>query len=97
MNTSTSNYTTAPIEPPSKNANLIPPDFIRLPLPGARCRFTGLSRSTLNELTIPSPANDNRPEVKSVLLRKRGSARGIRLISYCSLISYPRLIPLLLR
>ena len=64
------------------------PEWVRLPAPGARCRFTGLSRSTLNELTIPGPANDGNPPVKSVVLRKRGAMRGIRLISYDSLMAY---------
>ena len=64
------------------------PEWLRLPAPGSRCRFTGLSRSTLNELTIPGPANDHHPPVKSVVLRKRGAARGIRLISYDSLMRY---------
>ena len=64
------------------------PEWLRLPAPGARCRFTGLSRSTLNELTIAGPANDGAPPVKSVVLRKRGALRGIRLISYDSLMSY---------
>ncbi len=64
------------------------PEWLRLPAPGARCRFTGLSRSTLNELTIPGPANDGNPPVKSVVLRKRGAMRGIRLISYDSLMGY---------
>ena len=64
------------------------PEWIRLPQPSRRCPHTGLSRSTLNELTIPGPANDNRPPVKSVVLRKRGAMRGIRLINYYSLMSY---------
>ena len=64
------------------------PEWLRLPAPGARCRFTGLSRSTLNELTIAGPANDGVPPVKSVVLRKRGALRGIRLISYDSLMRY---------
>lgn len=64
------------------------PEWLRLPAPGARCRFTGLSRSTLNELTIAGPANDGVPPVKSVVLRKRGALRGIRLISYDSLMHY---------
>jgi hypothetical protein len=64
------------------------PEWVRLPAPGARCRFTGLSRSTLNELTIAGPANDGVPPVKSVVLRKRGALRGIRLISYDSLMGY---------
>ena len=64
------------------------PEWLRLPARGARCPYTGLSRSTLNELTIPGPANDGRPPVKSVVLRKRGALRGIRLISYDSLMRY---------
>ncbi len=66
----------------------IRPEWLRLPQPGHRCPYTGLSRSTLNELTIPGLANDNRPPVKSVVLRKRGAMRGIRLISYDSLMAY---------
>lgn len=64
------------------------PEWIRLPAPGRRCPYTGLSRSTLNELTIPGRANENKPPVKSVVLRKRGALRGIRLISYDSLMQY---------
>ena len=64
------------------------PEWLRLPAPGARCRFTGLSRSTLNELTIAGPANDGVPPVKSVVLRKRNGLRGVRLISYDSLMQY---------
>ena len=64
------------------------PEWLRLPAPGRRCPFTGLSRSTLNELTIPGPANDGSPPVKSVVLRKRGALRGIRLISYDSLMAH---------
>ena len=64
------------------------PEWVRLPAPGNRCRFTGLSRSTLNELAIAGPANDGVPPVKSVVLRKRGALRGIRLISYDSLMRY---------
>jgi len=64
------------------------PEWIRLPAPGHRCPYTGLSRSTLNELTIPGPANGNKPPVKSVVLRKRGAVRGIRLLNYDSLMQY---------
>lgn len=69
-------------------AATIKPEWVRLPAPGSRCPFTGLSRSTLNELTIPGPANDGTPPVKSVVLRKRGALRGIRLISYDSLMAH---------
>ncbi len=74
--------------PTATTTEAIRPEWLRLPAPGARCRFTGLSRSTLNELTIPGPTNDGLPPVKSVVLRKRGALRGIRLISYDSLMQY---------
>ncbi len=73
---------------PATSVESVRPEWLRLPAPGARCRFTGLSRSTLNELTIAGPANDGMPPVKSVVLRKRGALRGIRLISYDSLMGY---------
>ncbi len=69
-------------------AEPVRPEWLRLPAPGTRCHYTGLSRSTLNELVIAGPANDGVPPVKSVVLRKRGAQRGIRLISYESLMGY---------
>ncbi len=72
----------------SSVGEIIKPEWLRLPAPGTRCRFTGLSRGTLNELTIPCPANDHKPPVKSVVIRKRGALRGIRLVSYDSLMNY---------
>lgn len=66
----------------------VKPEWLRLPAPGNRCPYTGLSRSTLNELTIAGPANSGVPPVKSVVLRKRGAMRGIRLINYDSLMNY---------
>jgi hypothetical protein len=69
-------------------AATIKPEWLRLPAPGSRCPFTGLSRSTLNELTIAGPANNGNPPVKSVVLRKRGALRGIRLISFDSLMAH---------
>lgn len=79
---------TLPTPPPATSTDALKPEWLRLPAPGSRCRFTGLSRSTLNELTIPGPANDGTPPVKSVVLRKRGALRGIRLISYDSLMAH---------
>lgn len=64
------------------------PEWIRLPKPGDRCHYSGLSRSTLNELVIPGPANDHLPPVKSAVIKKRSALRGIRLISYDSLMEY---------
>ena len=70
------------------NLNVDRPEWLRLPQPGQRCRFTGLSRSNLNELCIDGPVNCYRAPVKSVVLKKRGAMRGIRLISYDSLMAH---------
>jgi len=64
------------------------PEWVRLPKPGKRCPLTGLSRTTLNELVVPCPANNHLPPVKSAVIKKRGAMRGIRLISYDSLTAY---------
>jgi len=64
------------------------PEWLRLPQPGSKCPFTGLSRSTLNEICIDGPVNGHKAPVKSVVLKKRGAMRGIRLISYDSLMAY---------
>ena len=83
---------TITVEPPRPRGELVPkrsgPEWLRLPPPGRRCPHTGLSRTTLCELTMPSPTNENRPPVKSVVIRKRGALRGIRLISYDSLMKH---------
>jgi hypothetical protein len=66
------------------------PEFIRLPKPGTRCPYTGLSRTGLAELAIPCKGNDNRPPVRNgaVEIRKHGAARGVWLIRYRRLIDY---------
>lgn len=64
------------------------PEFIRLPRPGTRCPYTGLTRSGLNNLILPCALNGHRPPVRSVCLRQRGAVRGTRLINYDSLLSY---------
>lgn len=73
--------------PPSLPTQL--PAYIRLPRAGCRCPYTGLSRTTLNELSIPSPANDFAPPVVSHVLKIRGLAtRGVRLIDLNSLLNH---------
>jgi hypothetical protein len=64
------------------------PEFIRLPKPGKRCPYTGLTRSGLNNLILPCDLNGHRPPVRSICLRQRGAVRGTRLICYDSLMSY---------
>ncbi|WP_425503864.1 helix-turn-helix domain-containing protein [Cerasicoccus frondis] len=61
------------------NTNLRP-EFLRIP---DAVRYSGLSRSTLYQLLSTG-------EIKSFALRKRGNARGIRLVSVDSLNAYLR-------
>ena len=72
---------------PSNPLN-VTPEFIRLPKPGTLCRWTGLSRSKLNELILPSPLNSFKPPVRS--LRNRGQIMAVRLIVLDSLLGYLR-------
>ena len=71
-------------------ANQIKPEFIRLPKNGTKCPFTGLTRSKMNELVLPSNLNSHKPPVKSVCLRNRGQTKGVRLIIFDSLLAYLR-------
>jgi hypothetical protein len=80
--------TIAPIQTGSLPKNT--PEFIRLPKPGTLCAWTGLSRSKLNELILPSRVNGFKPPVRSVSLRNRGQTRGTRLIVFESLVLYLR-------
>ena len=83
MNMTTENVPTPPrIQTPAE------PEFLRLPPPGVRCPFTGLSRSALNELILPTELNGFKPPVRSFCIRRRGARTGIRLIDYASLKSY---------
>jgi hypothetical protein len=72
------------------SASVIEPEFIRLPKTGARDPLFSLTRSALNDLILPTKANDFKPPVRSVVLRKRGAKTGIRLIEVASLRKYLR-------
>ena len=65
------------------------PEFIRLPIKGL-CPITGLSRSKIYELILPSEANNYKPPVTSVSLRKTGQLKGTRLVVLQSLLNYLR-------
>lgn len=73
--------------PPEHGVHLsdtqIQPEFVRLPKSGHRCPWTGLSRASLNELILGSGA-----PVKSVVLRREGASRGIRLLLLSSLLDH---------
>ena len=64
------------------------PITIRLPQQGKRCPWTGLTRSALNDLVLPTKGNDFSPPVKSNLLKTKVGSSGIRLIDFQSLKSY---------
>jgi len=66
------------------------PEWIRLPRSGCREPITGLSRSMLNLLILACEENGFRPPVKSFSLRRKGTLRGVRLISTQSLLDYLR-------
>ena len=65
-----------------------PPEYIRLPRAGTRCPVTGLTRTALNELILPTAANGYRPPVRSYSLKRSGQIRGIRLISLPDLVRH---------
>ena len=82
--------TTAPMQANPYTYTPITPEFIRLPKPGTLCCWTGLSRSKLNELVLPSLLNGFKPPVRSVSLRNRGQIKAVRLILLDSLLGYLR-------
>jgi hypothetical protein len=65
-----------------------PAVWIRVCRPGERCKYSGLSRSTIRELTVPGPRNDFSPPVESRLLKRKGAARGILLVNKLSLLAW---------
>jgi hypothetical protein len=85
--------TTTSDAPIASYAHAIEPEFTQLPRTGERCRISGLSRSALNLLILPSKANNYRPPVASKSLRQPGHVRGIRLIVVRSLLGYLHSIP----
>jgi hypothetical protein len=70
--------------PPASSIIQRDPEFIRLPKSPRLCPYSGLSRSKLNELILPCPANDHKPPVRSVVLRQKGKVKGVRLIVFKS-------------
>jgi hypothetical protein len=62
--------------------------YIRLPRSGSRDQIFGLSRSTWNNLILPTVQNRHQPPIKSVSLRKNGAIRGTRLIVVESAITF---------
>ena len=62
--------------------------YLRLPRSRSKDPIFGLSRSTWNNLILPTVANRQQPPVKSVSLRRNGALRGTRLIVVESAIAF---------
>ena len=81
--------TTVPLSEAAASASqvvLFQPEWLRLPKPGTLCIHSGLSRTVLYQLCKAD-------KIKSTVLRQRGASRGIRLISYDSLMAYLGSLP----
>jgi hypothetical protein len=65
------------------------PEYVRLPKAGDVEYHSGLGRSALNSLILPTKDNPH-PPVRSVSLKKPHQSRGIRLIDLSSLLDYLR-------
>lgn len=65
-------------------------EFMRLPPSGQNDPIFGLKRTFLNSLILPCAENGWRPPVKSIVLRKKRSRKGVRLIEIASLREYIR-------
>jgi hypothetical protein len=74
--------------PPNSASGMTRKEFLRLPKAGELCPLTSLTRSKMNELILPCKANNFNPAVRSISLRKRGQARGVRLVVVDSLLAY---------
>ncbi|MDP3073595.1 MAG: hypothetical protein Q8N18_25145 [Opitutaceae bacterium] len=71
----------------------IHPEFIRLPKAKTLCPHTGMSRSSMANLTVPSKANDFRPAVPAKCLRRQGNVRGLWLVPFEALLAYLHALP----
>ncbi len=65
------------------------PEYLRLPKPPLRCPVSGMSRSAINALILPTKANGFKPPVQSRVIKShKHASRGTRLISRASLIAF---------
>ena len=66
------------------------PEYVPLPSAKETEFYSGLKRGALNQLVLACKANQFRPPVKSVSLRRPGCMKGKRLILLASLLGYLR-------
>jgi len=60
----------------------VPPETFRLPPTRERDPYFGLGRSYWNSKILPNRGNNFKPEIKSYVIRKKGSRSGVRLIDF---------------
>jgi hypothetical protein len=68
-------------------------EFLRIPSRGEKCPITGLSRTSVEEIVVPSKKNNFNPPVRARLRRKPGKLRGIWLIPRQEYIRYFNKLP----
>ena len=64
------------------------PVTFRLPPPGVHDAYFGCARTFWNQNVLPTPENNYCPPVKSFVLKRPGTTRGIRLILFESAKAY---------
>ncbi len=69
------------------------PEFIRLPKPRTSCPHTGMSRTSMYNLCVPTRANGFKPKVPAKCLRVSGNVRGTWYVPYEALVSFLNALP----
>lgn len=64
------------------------PILTSVPKEGAKCPYTNLSRSIILDLILPRDWHHGPPPVRSILIRKPGTRRGLRRVFLDSLLAY---------
>jgi hypothetical protein len=81
-------FTLSPVVPSVSDDPPSTPEFLRLPLAGKLDPIFSLSRSTWNNLILPSAANNFKPPIRSISVRRPGTRRWVLLISAESARAY---------
>jgi hypothetical protein len=63
-------------------------EYMRLPPAGHTDPIFALKRAFLNSLILPCHENAWRPPVKSIVLKRKGTRKGVRLIEIASLRAF---------
>jgi hypothetical protein len=75
-------------QPVDQGLTTLPPYSFRLPRPGTVDPYFGGARTFWNESCLACEANEFKPPVRSIVVRKKGASRGIRFILFESAKAY---------